>query len=77
MVFGRIVWYTTPPGERRFARLWVPPRWITPLFVVSNISAFLIQLLGVGAVGAAVTEKPPDQEKLSNGYRVLKFGLII
>jgi RTA1 like protein len=77
MAFGRIVWYTTPPGERRFERLWVPPRWITPIFVIFDISAFLIQLMGVGAVGAAVTAEPQDQKKLSHGYSVLKFGLVI
>lgn len=77
MTFGRIVWCITPPSERRFERLWVAPRWITPVFVASDITAFLIQLLGVGAVGAAATEKPPNQQKLRNGYRVLKFGLVI
>lgn len=81
MVFGRLVWFVTPSSKLRASVLWVPPRWITPIFVTFDILAFLVQFLGVGAVAAAtaaLTGDSNDQNKtLSAGYTILKFGLVL
>lgn len=80
MTFGRIVWYITPCDRRTFSTLWVPARWITPLFVVFDMFAFLIQLAGISDVGSAYTSNKSPKDKaatLDHGLHVLKFGLII
>lgn len=80
MTFGRIVWYITPADRRTFSTLWVPVRWITPLFVTFDMFAFLIQLGGITDIGSAYTstDSPPKQAAaLDHGLHVLKFGLLI
>lgn len=77
MAFGRLVWFVTPASKLKARVLFVPPRWITPIFVSFDLLAFLIQLLGLGSVGAAYeTNGPIDQEQVDHGLGILRFGLI-
>ncbi|KAK9311788.1 RTA1 like protein-domain-containing protein [Lipomyces starkeyi] len=45
VIFGRIVFHIIPAHSRTTKFLWVPPRFITPIFVVCDIGKFLIALL--------------------------------
>ncbi|OTB04922.1 hypothetical protein M426DRAFT_73082 [Hypoxylon sp. CI-4A] len=84
VVFGRIVFHVVPTEERTTRLLWIPPRWITPIFVTFDIIALIVQLLG--AVSVAGT-KPTDQDALNRiktgknvalaglGIQIAAFGL--
>lgn len=78
MTFGRLVWYISPHKKLNFRSLWIPPRWITPIFVTFDVVTFLIQFFGISQV--AVSIKPQgktDFNKLQNGLKILRFGLIL
>jgi hypothetical protein len=79
--FGRIVWWVTPPKSLRFSVLWCPTRFVTPFFVLFDLSSFFIQLLGASAVGTAYSseelsaEQRDDQAKA--GLAALKLGFAL
>lgn len=80
MTFGRLVWYLTPSDRRTFSTLWVPARWITPIFVSFDMFAFLIQLASITDVRSAYTSSKPLKDATTmfeHGLHVLKVGLII
>lgn len=80
MTFGRIMWYVTPSDRRSFRSLWLPARWVAPLFVLFDMGAFVIQFLGVAAAASAYTHPRaggPQQTKVASAVRVLKLGLIV
>jgi RTA1 like protein len=81
MTFGRLIWYTTPLDKLKFRTLWCPPRFITPIFVTFDLLSFLVQLLGVSAVGEAFQDKTltPDERlrQTKGGLRILRLGLLL
>jgi hypothetical protein len=82
MTFARILWYVTPSDRRNFRSLWLPARWVAPVFVLFDMGAFFIQFLGVVAAASAYTntskrDEKAQQTKINNAVRVLKFGLIV
>ncbi|KAM0164150.1 hypothetical protein ACHAPG_000901 [Botrytis cinerea] len=42
IIFGRIIYHIVPKEARTTKLLWIPPRFITPIFVVCDIRKFLI-----------------------------------
>ncbi|KAL9058424.1 MAG: hypothetical protein Q9162_001719, partial [Coniocarpon cinnabarinum] len=78
MAFGRLVWYVSPYSKLNFRSLWVPPRWITPIFVSFDAITFFIQMVGVSAAATAI-HGPGDVniDQLNNGLRTCKIGLIL
>ncbi len=80
MSFGRLVWWVTPSHHRGFKTLWVPARWITPLFVSFDLGSFFVQFIGLAVIASGFTSNKTGkdlQHSINNGIRVLKFGLII
>lgn len=80
MVFGRLIWLVTPATWRGFRSLWVPARWITPIFVTLDLLSFFIQLAGLGSVASAHSPNisaEESQKRLENGTSTLKTGLIV
>ncbi|KAH6662069.1 RTA1 like protein-domain-containing protein [Halenospora varia] len=80
MVFGRMIWLVTPAVWREFRSLWIPARWITPIFVTLDLLSFLIQLSGLGSVASAHSPNisPEEtQKRLNTGISTLRTGLIV
>lgn len=80
MAFGRLIWLVTPTIWRGFRSLWVPARWITPIFVTLDLLSFLIQLSGLGSVASAHSPNisPEEtQKRLSSGISTLRTGLMV
>ena len=78
MAFGRLVWYISPYSKLNFKSLWVPPRWITPIFVTFDAVTFLVQMFGLTAAATAVKSGGnTDTKQLNNGLKVAKLGLIL
>ncbi|KAI2626699.1 RTA1-domain-containing protein [Hypoxylon sp. NC1633] len=77
VVFGRVVFHVVPAHERTTRLLWVPPRWVTPIFVSFDIIALLVQLIGAVIVSST---KPTDQDaanKLQRGKNIALAGLAL
>ena len=78
MAFGRLVWYISPYAKLNFKSLWVPPRWITPIFVSFDAVTFFIQMVGISAAATAIHGPGDvDIDQLNNGLKVAKIGLIL
>ncbi len=80
MAFGRVVWWVTPSSQRGFRQLWVPARWITPLFLTFDLGAFCIQFLASTATGLAALryQQGEDRQRLAEkGIAVIKLGLFL
>jgi len=83
MAFGRVVYHVTPEERRNFKNLWVPARFITPIFVILDIIGFLIMFIGLGGMAASVTNDDikSDPKKLKstvdNALIALKVGLVL
>ncbi|TGO43420.1 hypothetical protein BHYA_0001g00490 [Botrytis hyacinthi] len=71
MAMGRVILHVTPSSFRNVKNLWVPPRWMTPIFVTCDIVAFLIQVFG------ATSATSKDSKVVQRGYNVMKVGLVI
>ncbi|KAI5797580.1 RTA1 like protein-domain-containing protein [Geopyxis carbonaria] len=84
MAFGRVIYYVAPPARRNVRNMWVPARFITPIFVVLDILSFLIVALGGIRVSAAITKlnevgsnKAKARSDLEAGYNTAKIGVIV
>jgi len=83
MAFGRVIFHVTPPERRNFKNLWLPARFITPIFVTLDIIGFLIMFIGLGGMAASVASDDikSDPVKLKdtvdNARSALKVGLVL
>ncbi|KAI0122202.1 RTA1 like protein [Daldinia grandis] len=77
VVFGRIVFHVVPVQERTTRLLWIPPRWVTPIFVTFDVISLLVQL--VGAVSVSTTEVTDDdaEDTINMGKNIALVGLAI
>ncbi|KAF1997540.1 hypothetical protein P154DRAFT_496760 [Amniculicola lignicola CBS 123094] len=79
--FGRVLWFATPSSARNFRTLWVPPRWITPVFVTFDLFSFLIQLFGGAKAASGIASAGEDAskeelaKKIESGKNILLVGL--
>ena len=71
MAMGRVILHVTPPKYQTIKKLWVPPRWMTPIFVGCDVVAFLIQVLGASRVGS------DDFKVVKQSYSIMKIGLSV
>ncbi|KAF4994247.1 hypothetical protein FDECE_13186 [Fusarium decemcellulare] len=67
VVFGRIVYWVLPPESRTLRFLWVPPRFITPIFVGCDVVSLALQLV------AAILISGTDPTE-SNAKTKIKLG---
>ncbi|KAH8668335.1 RTA1 like protein-domain-containing protein [Xylariales sp. PMI_506] len=77
VIFGRIVYHVVPARARTTQLLWVPARWITPIFVIFDVIAILLQ--GSGAAIVAGTE-PTDahaKAKINRGRALALAGVSV
>ncbi|KAI1769183.1 RTA1-domain-containing protein [Hypoxylon sp. FL1150] len=77
VVFGRIVVHVVPAQQRTTKLLWVPPRWITPIFVSFDVAALLVQLIGAVLVSTTQVTDNNAANKLNLGKNIALAGLAI
>lgn len=77
VVFGRMVFHVVPAEARTTKLLWVPPRWITPIFVGFDVISLFLQLVGaVMIAGTSPTDKDA-KNKLKTGKDVALIGVSV
>ncbi|KAI5776336.1 RTA1 like protein-domain-containing protein [Geopyxis carbonaria] len=72
MTFGRIISATSAPPPVR--QLWVPARFVTPIFVAFDVVSFTIQLIGAAMLSSA---DATDFAKIDRGGDIIKIGLAV
>lgn len=77
IVFGRITFYVVPKKSRTIKLIWVPPRFVTPIFVVCDIIALLLQLSGAVMIASTQTTDADAQTRLNHGKGIAQAGVII
>ncbi|KAI8966242.1 RTA1 like protein [Daldinia sp. FL1419] len=77
VVFGRIVFHVVPAHERTTRLLWIPPRWITPIFVTFDVISLLVQLVGAVSVSSTQVTDEDAEKKMNTGKNVALVGLAI
>ena len=70
--FGRIVLWIVPSHFQTAKHLWLPSRYITPLFVGCDVFAFFVQVVG-GAMIAGASSSSSE----NTGKNVILIGLAI
>jgi hypothetical protein len=75
VIFGRIFYNVVPKHERTMKLLWVPPRFLTPIFVVCDIIALFVQLVGAIVVTSVNITDSDAQTKLNRGKNIALVGL--
>ncbi|KAF7928671.1 uncharacterized protein EAE98_005727 [Botrytis deweyae] len=77
IIFGRIIYHVVPKEARTTKLLWIPPRFITLIFVVCDILALLLQLIGVVRITSIDITSADAQSKLSKGKNIALAGVAI
>ncbi|KAF3406985.1 hypothetical protein DPV78_000640 [Talaromyces pinophilus] len=80
MAMGRIVLHVTPMNNRSVKSLWVPPRWMTPIFVTGDLISFMIQVIGgLKSVSGTSSDKQSafDIMKIGLAVQLVCFGLFL
>ncbi|KAI1397195.1 RTA1-domain-containing protein [Hypoxylon fuscum] len=77
VVFGRIVFHVVPAEERTTRLLWIPPRFVTPIFVTFDVVALLVQLIGAVMVSSTQATDANAASKLKNGKNIALTGLAL
>lgn len=76
IVFGRILFLVVPQEARTFRLCWVPPRFITPLFVGFDVVALLLQLGGALMLSAVDGTNKNSEDTFNTGKRIAQVGVI-
>jgi hypothetical protein len=77
IIFSRILFLVVPRDARTFQLCWVPPRWITPIFVGFDIVALLLQLVGAVMISSVSTTDKDAASRIDKGKGIAQAGVII
>ncbi|RDW65268.1 RTA1 protein-like protein [Coleophoma crateriformis] len=77
VVFGRIVYHVVPPAERKARVLWVSPRFVTPIFVTSDVICLFLQLVGAIKVSSINPTDPNASEEANKGRNIALIGVVL
>lgn len=77
IIFSRILFLIVPREQRTFKLCWVPPRFITPIFVGFDIVALLLQMGGAIMITSVDGMDKNARDKLNTGKHVAQIGVII
>ncbi|EOO04454.1 putative rta1 domain protein [Phaeoacremonium minimum UCRPA7] len=77
VVFGRIVFLVVPSQHRTTKFLWVPARWITPIFVGFDVVALLLQLIGAVMISGTSPTDKNAKDKLHRGRDIAMVGVTL
>ncbi|KAJ5363551.1 RTA1 like protein-domain-containing protein [Penicillium cataractarum] len=77
VLFSRILFLIVPREERTFRLCWVPPRFITPLFVGFDVVALFLQLVGAVMISSVDSTDTDAASKLNRGKHIAQAGVIV
>jgi xanthine/uracil permease len=77
VVFGRILFLVVPAHARTTRLIWVPPRFLTPIFVGFDILALFLQLIGAVIVSGTQPTDSDAQTKLKRGKDIALAGVTL
>jgi len=77
VLFGRIVFHVVPKEARTTRLLWVPPRFVTPIFVTCDIVALLLQLWGAVQITSVSPGAANAVSKANKGKKIAQTGVVI
>ncbi|KAJ5666397.1 RTA1 like protein-domain-containing protein [Penicillium maclennaniae] len=77
VLFSRILFLIVPGEELTLKLCWVPPRFITPIFVGFDIIALLLQLGGAVIITSVNPNNNGAANKLERGRYIAQAGVII
>ena len=77
VLFSRILFLVVPREERTIRLCWVPPRFITPLFVGFDVVALLLQLIGAIMISSVGPSDSNATSKLNRGKHIAQAGVIV
>ncbi|KAF7114723.1 hypothetical protein CNMCM5793_009674 [Aspergillus hiratsukae] len=77
ILFGRILFLVVPAEARTFQLCWVPPRFITPIFVGFDVVALLLQLGGAVLITSADGNSSDAKDKFDLGRKIALVGVVI
>ncbi|WZH49720.1 RTA1 like protein-domain-containing protein [Fusarium acuminatum] len=75
VVFARIVYWVVPPESRTLSFLWVPPRFITLLFVGFDVISLLLQLIAAVLIAGTDPTEHDAKTKLNLGKTLGLVGV--
>ncbi|KAL5003688.1 RTA1 like protein-domain-containing protein [Aspergillus recurvatus] len=77
VLFGRIIFLVVPREQRTFKVCWVPPRWITPIFVGFDIGALMLQLVGAVMITSGNGNSQDDIDTFNRGRDLALVGVVV
>ncbi|KAL4980442.1 RTA1 like protein-domain-containing protein [Aspergillus desertorum] len=77
VLFGRIIFLVVPKDQRTFTVCWVPPRWITPIFVGFDIGALMLQLVGAVMITSGNGNSQDDSDTFNRGRDLALVGVVV
>ncbi|KAM0350582.1 hypothetical protein ACHAPU_003066 [Fusarium lateritium] len=75
VVFARIAYWVVPPESRTLRFLWVPPRFITLLFVGFDVVSLLLQLVAAVLISGTDPTEHDAKSKLNIGKTLGLVGV--
>ncbi|KAI9373259.1 RTA1 like protein-domain-containing protein [Aspergillus egyptiacus] len=77
VLFGRIIFLVVPKDQRTFKICWVPPRFVTPVFVGFDIIALFLQLVGAVMITAGNGSSQEDIDSFNRGRKLALVGVVV
>ncbi|KAL4920930.1 RTA1 like protein-domain-containing protein [Aspergillus aurantiobrunneus] len=77
VLFGRIIFLVVPKEQRTFKICWVPPRWVTPIFVGFDIAALMLQLIGAVMITSGNGTSQEDINTFNRGRDLALVGVVV
>ncbi|CAG8896947.1 unnamed protein product [Penicillium egyptiacum] len=77
IIFSRILFLIVPQEALTFRLCWIPPRFITRIFVGCDIVALLLQLIGAVMISSVDAADKDAKNKLNMWKHVAQAGVII
>ncbi|KAL4926809.1 RTA1 domain-containing protein [Aspergillus undulatus] len=77
VLFGRIIFLVVPKDQRTFRICWVPPRWVTPIFVGFDVAALMLQLIGAVMITSGDGTSQEDIGNFNRGQDLALVGVIV
>ncbi|QKX62190.1 uncharacterized protein TRUGW13939_09349 [Talaromyces rugulosus] len=77
ILFGRLTYLVIPRESRTWKVIWVPPRFVTPIFVFFDILALFLQLIGAVMLTSTDATDANAQDKINRGKDIALIGTIV
>ncbi|KAL3477754.1 RTA1 like protein-domain-containing protein [Aspergillus californicus] len=77
VLFGRIIFLVVPKDQRTFKICWVPPRFVTPIFVGFDVVALFLQVVGAIMITSGNGASQDDIDTFNRGRDLALIGVIV